>query len=631
MAARRLRGLIGIGLASVAAVSVAACGVINPPVVPGSGDAQVAPAVAQAVPTVAAKPTTASNAAGSPKSAIAKKTAIVETMALDGQIVAKAQMPITYPARGQVADVKVKAGQTVAEGDILLELDSVELLRSLDSAQVRLDSSTANLAQAQAQAAAEQRSAAQRSAATQSQQQLAIADARAGVRKAQDQLSVVMAGASDSDRRAAQSAVTSAQGAVQKALAAQDKLSAGPDPATLRAAKLDQGNAQVGVDRAQADLDALVKGADPMLLSQAQREVDRAQTQLQLAQSAKPDPKAPDQNAAKLARDSAIADASLAVQTAQDRLAKLKQPPSNIDVQTAQLRVQTARDVLAAAMDKLTALQAPPDQLTLDAAQAAVDAAEQGVADAQAKLAAVNSRPSASEVADAQAVVRRAQTALDAALNPASQAVADPRGADLGALQEAVSRDQADVAKIQKQIQDTRLAAPFSGTVLSVRVRIGETITSSKPVVVLAKPGPAIVRAQLADDQVARLSVGQTAELLLDGATASDPKIAATVANVTPGAKDGTSFASADFTVDWPTDASPKIGSPVQVNLTLQQKDSVLVVPKTAIRQAGARKYVEVLDGTLRHAATVQVGIASTDSVEVLTGLSEGQVVLLTT
>src|SRR5713226_5933829 len=113
-AAGRLRRLIGIGLASMAAASLAACGVINPLVVPNSGDAQPVSAVAQAAPTVAAKPRTASNASASPRSAVVKKDAIVETVSVDGQVAAQEQVPITYSGRGQIADVKVKAGQIVA-------------------------------------------------------------------------------------------------------------------------------------------------------------------------------------------------------------------------------------------------------------------------------------------------------------------------------------------------------------------------------------------------------------------------------------------------------------------------------------------------------------------------------------
>src|SRR5712692_9371645 len=107
MASGRFGRVVGLGLASMAAASLAACGVINPPVVPNSGGgAQVVPAVAQAGPTGAAKPNTAGNLSGSPRSATVKMDTIVETMSLDGLIAAQELVPITYPGRGQVADIK---------------------------------------------------------------------------------------------------------------------------------------------------------------------------------------------------------------------------------------------------------------------------------------------------------------------------------------------------------------------------------------------------------------------------------------------------------------------------------------------------------------------------------------------
>jgi len=56
----------------------------------------------------------------------------------------------------------------------------------------------------------------------------------------------------------------------------------------------------------------------------------------------------------------------------------------------------------------------------------------------------------------------------------------------------------------------------------------------------------------------------------------------------------------------------------------------VLVVPKGAVRQAGGRASVEVQDGTLKHLVVVQVGIQSDTSVEILSGLREGQLVSVT-
>jgi multidrug efflux pump subunit AcrA (membrane-fusion protein) len=55
----------------------------------------------------------------------------------------------------------------------------------------------------------------------------------------------------------------------------------------------------------------------------------------------------------------------------------------------------------------------------------------------------------------------------------------------------------------------------------------------------------------------------------------------------------------------------------------------VLVVPKKAIRSSGSRKTVQVLDGDTARTVDVTVGTSSADETEVVTGLAEGQVVIL--
>jgi multidrug efflux pump subunit AcrA (membrane-fusion protein) len=577
--------------------------------------------------TAAVNPTPRSTSRSTQQTATVKKDSIVATLSLDGIVAAPEQATVMFSTRGTVSDVKVKSGQAVSAGDEILEVDSADLSRSLDAARARLQTSQAALAQAQQQEVSRQQQAAQQAATAQAQRQQAIADAQAGVRKAQENMATVMAGASPSDRRTAETTVNAAQTALQKALDAQSTLMNGPDAATLRSAQNDLVNAQIAAQRAQSDYDTLVKGADPVILDQAQRAVDRAQADLQIAKASPLDPKAPDP---KLAHDNAVADAQLAVQVAQDKLAKLKQPPQAVDVQAAKLKVQSAQDAVNAATDKLNNLSQPPDDASLAAAQAAVDSAQQGVADAQARLNAVNALPTPAQVADAQDQIRRAQAALDSARNNPNARTADSSGPDLGALQQQVDSDSADIASIQQQIDSTRMLAPFDGTTVSIRAKTGDAVTSSKPVtVIIAKPGTALVRAQLDDGQVSSLAVGQSAQVVLGGTSASDTPVIATVTSVTPAAKDGSSFASANFAVQWPDTGAPKLGLPVGVNVTVQEKDDVLVLPIKAVRQTGDKQYVEVLDGNLRRLTNVQLGIRSADSVEVVSGLKEGQVVLL--
>jgi len=112
------------------------------------------------------------------------------------------------------------------------------------------------------------------------------------------------------------------------------------------------------------------------------------------------------------------------------------------------------------------------------------------------------------------------------------------------------------------------------------------------------------------------------------GSTTVTP-LTATVSRITTAAQAGGGSPTADFKVSWPDGTDPKFGVPVQVNITVKEKPAALIVPKKALRQTGSRTYVEVLDGTLRRITNVEVGITTNDTVEIVSGLTEGQVVAL--
>ena len=288
---------------------------------------------------------------------------------------------------------------------------------------------------------------------------------------------------------------------------------------------------------------------------------------------------------AGLQHDAAIQDAQLALQTAQANLDKVKQPPAAADVQAAQQRVQDAQDTLNAAQAKTSGAQSGPDPAALAAAQSGLDEAKHAQGEAQATLDEINSHPTPAELADAQDQVRRAQVALDNAQQPIAQPALN--GApDLGALQAAVDQAQRQVDAAQAALDATHLKAPSDGTIVSVRVKAGDKLALGQPIVILAQPGAPLVRVDLDDSQVNRVAAGQQAVIQLDSTSNGPAPITATVTAVTPGSANGAG-PSADLQVSWPDGQAPRYGTPVQAVVTLDQKQNVLVVPKTAVRQAG--------------------------------------------
>jgi multidrug efflux pump subunit AcrA (membrane-fusion protein) len=615
--------LVPVSVATLLAILVCtACGAIGGRGAP-TPTSDVGEGIPTALPSPPATPQSTPASASGLRSATVQRDSITEVLQLDGTITATDTLPVTYNGTGKVLDVKVKTGESVTQGEVLLDLDGTDVSRALDAAQTRYQTSQASLAQARLQVTAQQQTSAQQAATAAAQQQQTIADDQTALRKAQDNLAAVMAGASAAEKHAAENNLAAAQSALSKTKSAQDSLTAGPDPAAVRAAQADINTAQLAADKAKGDLDTLIKGADPITLSTAQRDLARAQSNLTVAQGAKIDPKAPDPTAARAAHDNAIADAQLAVQVAQDKLTKLQQPPSDVDVQAARQKVRDTQNAVTAAQGKLSGLTQPADQSALDAAQAAVDSAQNGVSDAQANLNAVNSRPTPRDAADAQDQVRRAQAALDAARAGPSVPQVAASNVDLGALQDAVNQDGANVDNLKQQLDAMRVTAPIDGIITSVRAKPGDSITSAKPVFVVAQPSAPVVRAQLDANQASRLQVGQSATIDLgDGSSA----ITASVASVTPPSAGG-GDPSADLIVDWPASGAPKLGLPVQANVTIQTKQDVLVVPAKAVRTSAGKASVEVLDGSLRKLTAVQIGVTTANKIEIVSGLTEGQVV----
>jgi multidrug efflux pump subunit AcrA (membrane-fusion protein) len=71
----------------------------------------------------------------------------------------------------------------------------------------------------------------------------------------------------------------------------------------------------------------------------------------------------------------------------------------------------------------------------------------------------------------------------------------------------------------------------------------------------------------------------------------------------------------------------PDMGANITV-ITVEKPDTLLV-PSRAIVSAGQKKVVRVLEGRQSHEVEVTLGLANRQEVEILSGLREGQIVLV--
>jgi len=70
------------------------------------------------------------------------------------------------------------------------------------------------------------------------------------------------------------------------------------------------------------------------------------------------------------------------------------------------------------------------------------------------------------------------------------------------------------------------------------------------------------------------------------------------------------------------------LGDLVRVQVVLEKKDSVLWLPPQAVRNFEGRKFVVVQDGDGQRRVDVKVGITGDDRLEIVDGLTQGQIVV---
>jgi multidrug efflux pump subunit AcrA (membrane-fusion protein) len=689
-------------LAAIAAAALFFAGVQIAPSVSGARQQQAVavPASATSVLTPTAQPSLAvarpvastavpDSTPSLPNTAAVRRGSIDQTLQLDGRVSGAQEIPLSFSQKSVTAKVDVQVGQTVAAGQTLVESDSTQVSQALDAArdqaetaQIRLD----GLKQTTGQASASPNSPANTTT---------LQGAQDALSQAQANLATVQAGSTDVDKQTADAQVASASAQVQKLQADLAHLQGGPAPDALRQAQQQlatsqftlrevqaaaevarQGptapdvrtaeravaDAQTALTTAQADLDRLVRGPDPFQVRDADRNVQRAQDALNAANAMSTS--GPNASASASARDAAIASARLGLADAQDRLAKLRQPPDPDVVATAKNKVDGAKATVASAQEKLDVLRSGPDQAAIDKANAAVQTAQSSVQDTQDKLNALQTPPSDDQVQTAQAAVQSAQAALASAQAKRDDVYSHPTPAELQDAQHKVDAAQAaldgvrkslqapagpnttqilaerDVAKAQdrvaqleQQLSETQLRAPSAGSVVAIPVQQGDSIDAGKPVVVLAAAGDPVIRATLANppDQGAarpatpQVAPGQKAVVVLDGGDGEE--LGGSVVSVDNSG--GQASRTAVIQLDWGATA-PTYGTTAQVRITLQQKRDVLLVPVAAVHKSSSNtQYVQYLAGTTPQIATVQVGSSNDKDVEIVSGLSEGQLVVL--
>jgi len=245
------------------------------------------------------------------------------------------------------------------------------------------------------------------------------------------------------------------------------------------------------------------------------------------------------------------------------------------------------------------------------------------------------------QIANAQSQLDAATKAVEVAKAQLENVKAPARAADITLAQGQINQALANLASVQKQIDDSRLVSPLDGLVTQVNYEVGEQFSAAgKPFITILVNNNFYIEVDITESDIAKIKIGNPAEITLDAFGPEtifkgqvyfiDP--AQTVIQDVVYYKVKVSFSDsqeiARLTTEHHTDI--KAGMTANVTIITAERDKVIKVPARAIiDQEDGTKIVRILKDDQLQEVPVTVGLRGDDGlVEVTSGVNPGDQVV---
>ena len=178
----------------------------------------------------------------------------------------------------------------------------------------------------------------------------------------------------------------------------------------------------------------------------------------------------------------------------------------------------------------------------------------------------------------------------------------------------------------EKEKQDNLvIRAPIDGIITSVNVSEGARLDESTSLITMQSATLFQVVATVDELDIVNVEVGQQVQVEIDAYDGET--FSGTVERISGVGTVSGGVATYEVTVVLDEDARLKDGMTASIEIVVADKQDVLLVPVEAISTSNGQKYVTLSTGL---STTVTTGVSSDEYVEVLSGVSEGDSVLIT-
>lgn len=169
----------------------------------------------------------------------------------------------------------------------------------------------------------------------------------------------------------------------------------------------------------------------------------------------------------------------------------------------------------------------------------------------------------------------------------------------------------------------TKVRAPFAGVVTKRHIELGQNVSVGAELFEVADTSPLLIRMYLPESEIRDIGVGQAVTISPDNNP--DRRLEGTIVRISPEVDERTG--TVKVTAETRGNAMP--GSFARIKIVTDTRQGSLSIPRRGLISDAGELYVYVAEADTVRRATVRTGYQDEDYTEILSGVSEGDTVVV--
>lgn len=191
----------------------------------------------------------------------------------------------------------------------------------------------------------------------------------------------------------------------------------------------------------------------------------------------------------------------------------------------------------------------------------------------------------------------------------------------------ALAAAQAQTDQLRTRLDFATVRAPVTGLVTEKRVESGDIVAPQTHLFTIADVSTMVVRVDVSELDVVRLSPGQVVTVALDAYRGR--RYGGHIRRVFPAADPTTRLVPVEVALDAAAALDARPGFLARVTFALERREDVLQIPTSAIVRRADGEAVYVVNGDRAGIRPVSLGVTSEGLVEVRSGIEEGDEIVV--